>query len=146
MTNPVESIRKVGVVGAGQMGNGIAHVFALSGYDVVMSDLEQDRIDAATETIRGNLGRQVGKDLISQADSDAALRRITGVTSFDSFGDCDLVVESASENEDVKKSIFRDLVEVVPDHTILTSNTSSISITRLATPPTGPSGSWGCTS
>ena len=132
MSNLVESIRTVGVVGAGQMGNGIAHVFALTGYDVVMSDLEQSQIDAAMETIRGNLGRQVGKGTISEEDGEAAFNRISGTTGLDAFGNCDLVVESAAEKEDIKKEIFRSLVPVVPEHAILTSNTSSISITRLA--------------
>ena len=133
MASPVNNIRTVGVVGAGQMGNGIAHVFALKGYDVIMSDLSRDRVDAALEAIRGNLGRQLGKGVISEADRDGTLSRIEAVTDNAAFSDCDLVVESAAEREDLKKQIFRDLVPVIPDRTILTTNTSSISITRLAT-------------
>lgn len=132
MSSPVPQIQKVGVVGAGQMGNGIAHVFALNGYDVVLSDLEQSAIDAAMETIRGNLGRQIRKDMITEAESEATLQRIQGVTGLEAFGDADLVVEAAAENEDIKKSIFASLLPIVPDRAILTSNTSSISITRLA--------------
>jgi 3-hydroxybutyryl-CoA dehydrogenase len=132
MASPVSEIQSVGVVGAGQMGNGIAHVFALNGYGVVMSDLEQSALDAAMETIRGNLGRQVRKDVISDAESEAALARIHCSTDLSAFGDCDLVVEAASEREDVKKKIFATLLPIVPERAILTSNTSSISITRLA--------------
>ncbi len=132
MASPVSEIQSVGVVGAGQMGNGIAHVFALNGYSVVMSDLEQSALDAAMETIRGNLGRQVRKDVISDAESEAALARIHCSTDLSAFGDCDLVVEAASEREDVKKKIFATLLPIVPERAILTSNTSSISITRLA--------------
>ena len=132
MSSPVPQIQKVGVVGAGQMGNGIAHVFALTGYDVVMSDLEQSALDAAMEAIRENLGRQIRKDMISEAESEAAIARIQGVTTLDVFADVDLVVEAAAENEALKKKIFADLLPIVPETAILTSNTSSISITRLA--------------
>ncbi len=132
MSSPVPQIQKVGVVGAGQMGNGIAHVFALHGYDVVMSDLEQSKLDAAMETIRGNLGRQIRKEMITEAESEATLARIQCVTDLDAFGDADLVVEAAAEREDLKKSIFSTLLPIVPEKAILTSNTSSISITRLA--------------
>jgi len=132
MASPVSEIQSVGVVGAGQMGNGIAHVFALKGYDVILSDLEQSALDAAIETIRGNLGRQVRKDAISESDSDAALARIRCATDLGAFEACDLVVEAASEREDVKKKIFATLLPIVPERAILTSNTSSISITRLA--------------
>jgi len=133
MSTPVEGIETVGVVGAGQMGNGIAHVFAVAGYDVVMSDLEQDRLDAAIEVIDGNLQRQVNRDLLSAEDKAAALARIKGTTDLADFGSCDLVIEAAAEIEDLKKDIFRKLVEVIPERAILASNTSSISITRLAT-------------
>ncbi len=132
MSSLVPEIRKVGVVGAGQMGNGIAHVFALTGYDVVLNDLEQSALDAAIETIRGNLGRQIRKDMISEAEAEAAVARITCTTSVDAFGDVDLVVEAAAEVEELKKKIFAGLLPVIPERAILTSNTSSISITRLA--------------
>ncbi len=133
MSTPVPGIETVGVVGAGQMGNGIAHVFAVAGYDVVMSDLEQERLDAAMEVIDGNLQRQVNRDLLSVEDKAAALSRIKGTTDLADFGSCDLVIEAAAEVEALKKDIFRALVEVVPERAILASNTSSISITRLAT-------------
>ncbi len=133
MSTPVEGIETVGVVGAGQMGNGIAHVFAVAGYDVVISDLDQARIDAAMEVIEGNLARQVNRDLLSAEDSAAAMGRITGITDMGGFDKCDLVIEAAAEIEQLKKDIFKKLVEVVPEHAILASNTSSISITRLAT-------------
>lgn len=133
MNTPVEGIETVGVVGAGQMGNGIAHVFAVAGYKVVMSDLEQERIDSALELIEGNLQRQVNRDLLGAEDSVAAMGRISGTTDLAGFGNCDLVIEAAAEIETLKKDIFRALVEVVPQRAILASNTSSISITRLAT-------------
>jgi len=133
MNTPVEGIETVGVVGAGQMGNGIAHVFAVAGYTVVMSDLEQERIDSALELIEGNLQRQVNRDLLGAEDSVAAMGRISGTTDLAGFGNCDLVIEAAAEIETLKKDIFRALVEVVPQRAILASNTSSISITRLAT-------------
>jgi len=132
MSSLVPEIKKVGVVGAGQMGNGIAHVFALTGYDVALVDLEQSALDAAVETIRGNLGRQIRKDLISEAEAEAAVARIKCSTSLDVFGDADLVVEAAAEVEALKKKIFADILPIVPERAILTSNTSSISITRLA--------------
>ncbi len=132
MSSLVPEIRKVGVIGAGQMGNGIAHVFALTGYDVVLSDLEQSALDAAIETIRGNLGRQIRKDMISEEEAEAAIARIACSTTLDPFGEVDLVVEAAAEVETLKKKIFADLLPIVPERAILTSNTSSISITRLA--------------
>jgi len=128
----MNDIRTVGVVGAGQMGNGIAHVCALAGYDVLLNDAEADRIDAALETIRNNLTRQVHKATIKQADMDAALKRIKGSPKFDSFEACDLVIESVVEQADAKKKVFADLRPVLKPTTILASNTSSISITRLA--------------
>jgi len=127
------TIERVGVIGAGQMGNGIAHVFAVAGYDVVISDLEQERIDAAMGVIEGNLQRQVNRDLLGAEEGVAAMARITGTTDMADFGNCDLVIEAAAEIETLKKDIFRKLVEVVPERAILASNTSSISITRLAT-------------
>ena len=133
MSTPVPGIKTVGVVGAGQMGNGIAHVFATSGYSVILSDIEQARIDAAMEVIDGNLARQVNKKVLTEAQSDAARGRISGTITMDAFADCDLVIEAAAEVEALKKDIFKSLIEVVPERAILASNTSSISITRLAT-------------
>ncbi|MBI3439369.1 MAG: 3-hydroxybutyryl-CoA dehydrogenase [Proteobacteria bacterium] len=128
----MNDIRTVGVVGAGQMGNGIAHVCALAGYDVLLNDAEADRIDAALETIRTNLARQVHKATIKQADMDAALKRIKTSAKLDSFDACDMVIESVVEQADAKKKVFADLRPVLKPEAILASNTSSISITRLA--------------
>jgi 3-hydroxybutyryl-CoA dehydrogenase len=128
----MNDIRTVGVVGAGQMGNGIAHVCALAGYDVVLTDAEAARIDAAIETIRNNLARQVHKTTIKQSDMDAALKRIKGSAKLDGFDACDLVIESIVEQAEAKKKVFADLRPVLKPTTILASNTSSISITRLA--------------
>ena len=125
-------IRKIGVVGAGQMGNGIAHVLALAGYDVVMNDISREALDAALALIDLNLSRQVSRDRITEADKAAALGRITTTLQLSEIGATDLVIEAATEREAVKVAIFEDLLPHVLPHTILTSNTSSISITRLA--------------
>jgi 3-hydroxybutyryl-CoA dehydrogenase len=126
------TIKTVGVVGAGQMGNGIAHVCALAGYDVLLADADPSRIDAAIQTITKNLGRQVHRELISAAESDAALKRIKGAPKAADLAACDLVIESIVEQDDAKKKVFADLRSVLKPETILASNTSSISITRLA--------------
>ena len=126
------TIRTVGVVGAGQMGNGIAHVCALAGYDVLLNDADGGRIDAGIETIDKNLGRQVHREVISTADSQAALKRIKAAPNLAAFEACDLVIESIVEQSDAKKKVFADLRPVLKPETILASNTSSISITRLA--------------
>jgi len=125
-------IQRVGIVGAGQMGNGIAHVFALSGYDVVMTDISQDSLDKARAINDGNLNRQVSRDKISQSDKDAAMARISSTLRLADLGSTDLVIEAATERETIKTAIFEDLVPHLKPTTILTSNTSSISITRLA--------------
>jgi 3-hydroxybutyryl-CoA dehydrogenase len=125
-------IETVGIVGAGQMGNGIAHVFALAGYDVVMSDVSEDALARAMETIRGNMDRQVKRGKIAQEDRDAALARIRTTLDLAEVGPADLIVEAASERETIKQAIFEDLGPHLKPGTILTSNTSSISITRLA--------------
>jgi 3-hydroxybutyryl-CoA dehydrogenase len=125
-------ISSVGIVGAGQMGNGIAHVFSLAGFDVLMTDISQDALDAARGLIERNLDRQVSRGKISQADRDAALDRIKMTLLLKDLGKTDLVIEAATEREMVKQAIFEDLVPHLEPHTILTSNTSSISITRLA--------------
>src|SRR5690606_31096987 len=121
-----------GVVAAEQMGNGIAHVCALAGYDVLLHDADGARIDAAIGTISKNLGRQVGRQVISKADADTALKRITPATPLSDFGACDLVIESIVEQDDAKKKVFADLRSVLKPEALLASNTSSISITRLA--------------
>ena len=125
-------IKSVGIVGAGQMGNGIAHVFALAGYDVVMSDISQEALDKAVALIDKNLERQVSREKISAAEKAAALGRITTTLKLSDVAQTDLVIEAATERETVKQAIFEDLLPHLKPHTILTSNTSSISITRLA--------------
>lgn len=125
-------IAQVGVIGAGQMGNGIAHVMALSGYDVVLNDVNQDAIDQALARISKNMERQVRSEKITEAEKHAALSRIIATTDIAQAGDVDLVIEAATENEPVKHAIFESLAPHIRDTTILTSNTSSISITRLA--------------
>jgi 3-hydroxybutyryl-CoA dehydrogenase len=114
------------------MGNGIAHVFALAGYDVLMTDISADALDAARGLIGKNLDRQVSREKISQADRDDAMARISATLTLTDLGPCDLIIEAATERETVKTAIFEDLVPHLAPHTILTSNTSSISITRLA--------------
>jgi 3-hydroxybutyryl-CoA dehydrogenase len=125
-------IRRVGVIGAGQMGNGIAHVFALAGFDVALHDVSEDALARAPEIIRGNLDRQVHRGKITEADRDAALGRIRLERDLAALGQSDLVIEAATEKEPLKHQIFKALVPHLAPHTILTSNTSSISITRLA--------------
>ncbi|NBC20607.1 MAG: 3-hydroxybutyryl-CoA dehydrogenase [Alphaproteobacteria bacterium] len=125
-------IQRIGVVGAGQMGNGIAHVCALSGYDVRLNDISADALEEALETIRTNLDRQVSKELISADEVEPALARIQTGTDIGKFSDIDLVIEAATENRDLKEKIFRGLCEVIPEHAFLATNTSSISVTRLA--------------
>ena len=126
------SIQKVGVVGAGQMGNGIAHVCALAGYDVVMEDVNPEALGKAKATIERNLQRQALRGIITQPDILAALNRIRTANDFDVMRDRDLVIEAATEDEQVKRKVFRDLCPRLGANTMLASNTSSISITRLA--------------
>ena len=123
-------MQTIGVIGAGLMGNGIAHVAALAGYDVILSDLDRARSEAALATIGRNLGRGVAKGLVIQADADAALARISLTTDSGAFADADLVIEAATENEAVKAKIFAGLA--LKPAALLATNTSSISITRLA--------------
>ncbi len=125
-------IQSVGVIGAGQMGNGIAHVMALAGYDVVMTDINQQAMDNALALIDRNLSRQVGRGKISEAEMNAAMARIRTTVALPELGQCDLVIEAATERETIKQAIFEDLLPHLRPETILTSNTSSISITRLA--------------
>ena len=125
-------IQTVGVIGAGQMGNGIAHVFALAGFDVLLSDISQEALTKALSTIEGNLKRQVSRGKIADADCQAAIGRIRTTLTASDVGATDLVIEAATERETVKVAIFEDLVPHLKPDTILTSNTSSISITRLA--------------
>jgi len=125
-------IKTIGVIGAGQMGNGIAHVMALAGYDVTLNDLSQDALTAALAKIEKNMVRQVSRNLITEADMQAGLARISPALDVAALGTADLVIESATENEDIKNKIIEGIVPHLPEHTIITSNTSSISITRLA--------------
>jgi len=127
------TIQRVGVIGAGTMGNGIAHVFARRGYDVVLCEVEQRFLDRGLETIGKNLEREVAKGKITAADKAAALGRITPVLDRAGVADCDLVVEAATEKFEIKAEIFRDLDRRVKPEVILASNTSSISITKIAT-------------
>jgi 3-hydroxybutyryl-CoA dehydrogenase len=128
----VEPIKKVGVIGAGQMGSGIAHVVALGGYDVVINDLGKERFDAALETIEKNMSRQVASGKITEEDRDKALGRISFAENFEGFANSDLVVEAATEDETVKRKIFVALCPFLKPEAIVATNTSSISITRLA--------------
>ncbi|WP_341863500.1 3-hydroxybutyryl-CoA dehydrogenase [Gymnodinialimonas sp. 57CJ19] len=125
-------IESIGIVGAGQMGNGIAHVCALAGYDVVMSDVSQAALDSAVALIDRNLVRQVSREKITQAAKDTAMGRISTTMALSDLGPTDLIIEAATERETVKQAIFEDLLPHIKPTTILTSNTSSISITRLA--------------
>jgi 3-hydroxybutyryl-CoA dehydrogenase len=126
------TIRKVGVIGAGQMGNGIAHVCALAGLDVKLNDVAPDRIRAAIATVNGNMARQVMRHRIAEDERQAALSRISAADKLDGLADCDLVIEAATEKEEVKRKILTALCPVLKPDTIIGSNTSSISITRLA--------------
>jgi 3-hydroxybutyryl-CoA dehydrogenase len=125
-------IRRVGVIGAGTMGNGIAHVFARSGYHVVLCDVEQRFVDRAVATITKNLDREVSKGKITADDKSAALGRIQPATDRSKLAECDFVIEAATEKFEIKTEIFRDLDRITRPEIILASNTSSISITKLA--------------
>ncbi|MBM3613879.1 MAG: 3-hydroxybutyryl-CoA dehydrogenase [Alphaproteobacteria bacterium] len=125
-------IRTVGIVGAGQMGNGIAHVFALSGYDVLLNDISDEGLKRAVATIDKNLERQAGRGKITEAARAEAMARIKTTLTLPDLGPCDLIIEAATEKETVKNQIFESLAPHLGPQTILTSNTSSISITRLA--------------
>jgi 3-hydroxybutyryl-CoA dehydrogenase len=125
-------IEKVGVVGAGQMGNGIAHVCALAGYDVVLEDVSADALGRAKATIERNMNRQSARGIVNQSDVDTALKRIRFANDLNGMRDRDLVIEAATENEQVKRKVFQDLCPRINPNTMLATNTSSISITRLA--------------
>ena len=125
-------IRRVGVIGAGTMGNGIAHVFARSGFLVVLAEVDQPALDRGLSTVEKNLAREVAKGKLTQADADAARERITGTLDRKALAGCDLVVEAATERFSVKQSLFQELDGLLGAEAILASNTSSISITKLA--------------
>ena len=126
------TIKKVGVIGAGQMGNGIAHVCSLAGIPVVLNDVAPARAKEAIATINGNMARQVSRKKITDDERQAALKRISAADSYEALADCDLVIEAATEKEDVKRKIFAELCPALKPETIVATNTSSISITRLA--------------
>ncbi|MHC2337766.1 3-hydroxybutyryl-CoA dehydrogenase [Bradyrhizobium sp. USDA 4454] len=126
------AIKKVGVIGSGQMGNGIAHVAALAGFDVVLNDVSGDRLKSALATINGNLTRQVTKKAISEAERKQALDRIAPAETLDALADCDLVIETAVEKEETKRKIFQEVCAALKPEAIVATNSSSISITRLA--------------
>jgi 3-hydroxybutyryl-CoA dehydrogenase len=125
-------VKTVGVIGAGQMGNGIAHVFALSEYNVIICDINEDALKKAISTIEKNLGRQVSKEIISEQQSKKALSIIQTSSDLNALRDADLVIEAATENEEIKKSIFIELSGILKPEAIVATNTSSISVTRLA--------------
>ncbi|WP_068004747.1 3-hydroxybutyryl-CoA dehydrogenase [Pseudovibrio axinellae] len=128
----VVEVKKVGVIGAGQMGNGIAHVSALAGYDVVLHDISQDRIDNGLASISGNMARQLAKGTLTEEARNLALARITTSENVSSLADADLVIEAVSENEQIKRKVFQSVCPILKPEAILSTNTSSISITRLA--------------
>ena len=132
-------VKAVGVIGAGQMGSGIAHVCALAGYDVKLADISEDQAKAALGIIARNMDRQVKRGKIGAADKDAALARIAPGGGLEIFSDSDLVIEAASENEEVKREIFKALCPMIKPQAIICTNTSSISITRLASVTDRPS-------
>ncbi len=125
-------MKKIGIIGAGQMGSGIAHVCALAGYDVRLLDMTPELLEKAVAGIDWNMSRQVAKGKIAEADKTTALGRIETGTDYAAFGDCDLVIEAATENEEVKREIFKTLVPHLGADALIATNTSSISITRLA--------------
>jgi 3-hydroxybutyryl-CoA dehydrogenase len=129
--NPAE-IHTIGIIGAGQMGSGIAHVCALAGLSVYLSDIDEQALQKGLSVIEGNLARQVARGKVGEGDKEAALRRIHIGTDYSMFRDCDMVIEAATEREEVKREIFRKLVPNLKPDALIASNTSSISITRLA--------------
>ncbi|MFC7045465.1 3-hydroxyacyl-CoA dehydrogenase family protein [Halobacteriaceae archaeon GCM10025711] len=127
-----DAIDTIGVIGAGTMGNGIAQVAAANGYDVVMRDIEEEFVQSGFDSIENSLGRLVGKEKLTQEEADATLDRITGTTELEDVAACDFVVEAAVENMDVKQDIFADLDSVVDEDVVLATNTSTLSITTIA--------------
>jgi 3-hydroxybutyryl-CoA dehydrogenase len=125
-------IKKIGVIGAGQMGTGIAHVIALRGYPVALNDLKKEKVEESVKTIEKFMKRQADKGVITENDVKPALKRISYAPSFEAFADCDLVIEAATEDESVKRKIFAEVCPFLKDRALLATNTSSISITRLA--------------
>ncbi|EMA46706.1 3-hydroxyacyl-CoA dehydrogenase family protein [Halococcus saccharolyticus] len=128
----LDSVERVGVVGAGTMGNGIAQVAATAGYDVVMRDIEQEFVDRGFDAIDSSLGRLVDGNKLTEDEAAATRERITGTTDLDDLADCDLVVEAAVEEMEIKQEIFADLDETIPDDVVLATNTSTLSVTSIA--------------
>ena len=125
-------IHRVGVIGAGQMGSGIAHVCALAGFEVALNDISEERVRGGIATINGNMARQVARKAIAEGDRQAALSRIKAAAKLEELAECDLVIETAVEKEDVKRKIFTALCPMLRESAIVATNTSSLSITRLA--------------
>ncbi len=125
-------LKTVGIIGAGQMGNGIAHVAALAGYDVIMTDISDEALAIGMTTIEGNMHRQVQRNMITDEAMKTGLKRIRTSASIKSHEAADIVIEAATEKREIKEDIFRSICEIVPAHTYLATNTSSISVTRLA--------------
>ncbi len=128
----LEGLRRIGIVGAGQMGGGIAHVCALAGIDVVVVDINEEALLGGRQAIERNLARQVARGTIREEDKDAALARIQMGLDYALFADCDMVIEAATEKEEIKREIFKKLTPALKPDTLIATNTSSISITRLA--------------
>jgi 3-hydroxybutyryl-CoA dehydrogenase len=128
----LDRLRRIGVIGSGQMGGGIAHVCALAGYDVVVTDVSDDALQRGREAIDRNLSRQVSRGKIREEEKDAALGRIHMGLDYALFGDCDMVIEAATEKEEIKREIFKKLTPALKPEALIATNTSSISITRLA--------------
>jgi 3-hydroxybutyryl-CoA dehydrogenase len=126
------ALKTIGVIGAGQMGNGIAHVSALAGYDVILTDIAQPSLDKALASIESNMSRQVSRELITLDAMKTAMKRIHTSTELRAHGDADMIIEAATEKREVKEQIFRDLSRLAPKEALFATNTSSISITRLA--------------
>jgi 3-hydroxybutyryl-CoA dehydrogenase len=126
------NIERIGVIGAGQMGSGIAHVLSLAGYDVVLEDVSQEQLDKSVALIRKNLGRQASKGIIAEANIETTMERIKPAITLEAMGDRDLVIEAALEDEALKRSIFKELCPHLNATAMIATNTSSISVTRLA--------------
>src|SRR5690606_17582150 len=131
-------LKSIGIIGAGQMGTGIAQVCSLAGYDVLLYDVGADRVKSGLATINGNMAKLVGKQALTEEQRKTGLARIKGAETMQALAGCDLVIESATEKEDVKRKIFAELSPLLKSEATIASNTSSISITRLASSTNRP--------